>query len=87
MGSAEQPIEISSYGEGELPRLEGNGEVENVISLYNQQYIHINRLEITNLDQKYNQNFELNGSNNQEKALRDNLTCQSVIWNRFRYSN
>lgn len=70
MGSAEQPIEISSYGEGELPRLEGNGEVENVISLYNQQYIHINRLEITNLDQKYNQNFELNGSNNQEKALR-----------------
>ena len=40
MGSAEQPIEISSYGEGELPRLEGNGEVENVISLYNQQYIH-----------------------------------------------
>lgn len=70
MGSAEQPIEISSYGEGEQPRLEGNGEVENVISLYNQQYIHINRLEITNLDQKYNQNFELNGSNNQEKALR-----------------
>lgn len=70
MGSAEQPIEISSYGEGELPRLEGNGEVENVISLYNQQYIHINSLEITNLDQKYNQNFELNGSNNQEKALR-----------------
>lgn len=70
MGSAEQPIEISSYGEGELPRLEGNGEVENVISLYNQQYIHINRLEITNLDQKYNQNFELNGSNNQEKVLR-----------------
>ncbi len=70
MGSAEQSIEISSYGEGELPRLEGNGEVENVISLYNQQYIHINRLEITNLDQKYNQNFELNGSNNQEKALR-----------------
>lgn len=70
MGAKGKPIEISTYGKGELPRLEGNGQVENVVSLYNQQYVEIRNLEITNLDTQYNTNFGLNESNNTEKALR-----------------
>ena len=70
MGAKGNPIEISAYGEGELPRLDGNGKVENVVSLYNQEYVEIRNLEITNLDNQYNTKFELNGSNNTKKALR-----------------
>ena len=70
MGAKGNPIEISAYGEGELPRLEGNGQVENIVSLYNQEYVEIRNLEITNLDNQYNTKFELNGSNNTKKALR-----------------
>ena len=40
MGAKGNPIEVSAYGKGALPRrLEGNGEVENVVSLYNQEYV------------------------------------------------
>ena len=53
-----------------FPRLEGNGEVENVVSLYNQEYVEIRNLEITNLDTQYNTKFGLNESNNTKKALR-----------------
>lgn len=70
MGAEGKPIEISAYGEGKLPRLEGNGQVENVVSLYNQEYVEIRNLEITNLDKKYSTEFKLNGSNNKEKPLR-----------------
>lgn len=70
MGTKGNPIEINAYGKGELPRLEGNGQVENVVSLYNQEYVEIRNLEITNLDTQYNTKFELNGSNNTKKALR-----------------
>ncbi|MGL4336935.1 MAG: right-handed parallel beta-helix repeat-containing protein, partial [Turicibacter sp.] len=42
----------------------------NVISLYNQEYITIEGLEITNLDAKYNTDFGLNKSDNKEKILR-----------------
>lgn len=70
MGTEGKPIEISAYGKGELPRLEGNGQVENVVSLYNQEYVEIRNLEITNLDAQYNTNFGLNESNNTQKALR-----------------
>lgn len=50
-GSQNTPILISSYGEGELPLLEGQGKIENVIKLYNQEFITIENLEITNLIQ------------------------------------
>lgn len=70
MGQKGKPIEISAYGEGALPRLDGNGKLENVISLSNQEYIKINNLEITNLDPRYNKEFALNKSNNKETPLR-----------------
>lgn len=70
MGAKGNPIEVSAYGEGKRPKLEGNGEVENVVSLYNQEYVEIRNLEITNLDTQYNTKFGLNESNNTKKALR-----------------
>jgi parallel beta-helix repeat protein len=50
-GSSEagKPITISSYGNGEKPKLEGRGLVNNVIRLNNQQYWEISRLEISNM--------------------------------------
>ena len=70
MGTEQAPIVIDAYGEGELPRLNGNGQVENVVSLYNQEYIEIRNLEITNRDSGYNSDFGLNTSNNNAKTLR-----------------
>ena len=70
MGSEAAPIIIGAYGEGELPRLDGGGAVENVISLFNQEYITISDLEITNLSAGYQTDFGLNNSNNRSKALR-----------------
>lgn len=70
MGTKEKPIVVDAYGEGELPRLDGNGVVENVISLSNQEYIEIRNLEITNTHPDYNHDFGLNTSDNKEKVLR-----------------
>ena len=47
-GSNGNPIVIDKYGEGGLPLLNGNGLVENVVYLYNQEYWEIRNLEITN---------------------------------------
>lgn len=48
-GTSGNPIKISSYGTGAKPLLAGNGIVgEGVVYLYNQQYIEISNLEITN---------------------------------------
>ena len=48
-GTAGSPIVIDQYGTGAMPLLAGNGLVgEGVVYLYNQQYIEINHLEITN---------------------------------------
>ncbi len=48
-GSASFPIIVTSYGEGAQPLLAGNGIVgEAVVYLYNQQYIELSNLEITN---------------------------------------
>ncbi|HGA1259281.1 TPA: right-handed parallel beta-helix repeat-containing protein [Streptococcus suis] len=69
-GSQNTPILISSYGEGELPLLEGQGKIENVIKLYNQEFITIENLEITNLDPNFSTSFELNSNNNRTKSLR-----------------
>ncbi|WP_303971989.1 right-handed parallel beta-helix repeat-containing protein [Streptococcus merionis] len=69
-GAAGSPILISTYGEGERPRFDAQGEVENVLSLYNQEYITVEGLEITNLDAQFDTSFGLNTSNNRSKALR-----------------
>lgn len=48
-GTSVSPIIVNSYGSGAKPILNGNGIVgEAVVYLYNQQYIEINNLEITN---------------------------------------
>lgn len=69
-GLEDVPILISSYGEGELPLLEAQGKIESVIKLYNQEYITIENLEITNLDPNFSTSFELNSNNNRSKILR-----------------
>lgn len=69
-GSANAPIEVGAYGEGPRPRLDGAGEVENVISLFNQEHVSISGLEITNLHPGYDSRFGLNTSTNQVKNLR-----------------
>ena len=70
MGSADAPVTVDAYGEGELPRIDGAGAVENVVSLYNQQYITIQNLEITNTTPEFKSVFTLNGNNNTSKNLR-----------------
>lgn len=48
-GNATAPIKVDKYGTGATPLLAGNGLTgEAVVYLYNQQYIEINNLEITN---------------------------------------
>lgn len=48
-GSAAAPIKIDKYGTGATPLLAGNGLVgQAVLYLYNQQYIEVRNLEITN---------------------------------------
>ncbi len=70
-GTSEAPILIDAYGEGaELPQLNGKGVVTNVVSLFNQEYITIQNLEITNESPSYNTDYTLNGSNNKSLTLR-----------------
>lgn len=69
-GLQEKPIYIGMYGEGAKPVLNGEGKVENLISLFNQEYITIENLELTNLSPEFSTSFELNGNDNKTKALR-----------------
>ena len=69
-GTAAQPIIVGAYGEGALPQLNAAGQVENVVSLNNQEHITISDLEITNTDPAFNDTFALNSSTNQAKNLR-----------------
>lgn len=69
-GTAEHPIVVSAYGDGDLPQLNAAGLVENVVSLKNQEYITISNLEITNVDAAFDSSFALNASTNREKNLR-----------------
>ncbi|MFN7938089.1 MAG: right-handed parallel beta-helix repeat-containing protein [Bryobacteraceae bacterium] len=48
-GTAGKPIVFSSYGEGALPRIDGEGRVENTIQLHNAEQVEVRDLEITNL--------------------------------------
>ncbi|MFJ7933836.1 FIMAH domain-containing protein [Sporosarcina sp. NPDC096371] len=47
-GTEAKPIRIGKYGEGEKPLIQGEGTVESVVYLYNQEYWEIGYLEITN---------------------------------------
>jgi len=47
-GSSAAPIVFDRYGEGPLPRLEGDGTIEDVVLLRNVQQIEVHNLEITN---------------------------------------
>ena len=69
-GSKGKNITVSTYGEGARPRLNGEGKLTNVVSLYNQEYITIEGLEITNLHPGYTGKFGLNTNNNRKVELR-----------------
>ncbi len=69
-GTKDARITVTAYGEGNLPRLNGQGKVTNVVELFNQPYVTIEYLEITNLDPEFNSEFGLNTSNNNSKTLR-----------------
>lgn len=47
-GDAGRPIIIRSYGKGRMPRIDGMGEIADVIRLYNVEELEVNGLEITN---------------------------------------
>jgi len=47
-GSAGKPILIGSYGNGDNPRIEGMGLVQNTMQLTNQKYIEVQDLSLTN---------------------------------------
>lgn len=51
-GESGNPIRIEAYGTGERPKLNGGGISNGVILLFNQEYIEITGLEITNLGAK-----------------------------------
>lgn len=47
-GSARAPICVDKYGKGHLPRIDGNGTVENVVQLVNVEEVEVRHLELTN---------------------------------------
>jgi hypothetical protein len=47
-GTAEHPIVLSSYGDGDAPELRGRGVVNDVVQLTNQEHWDISNLEISN---------------------------------------
>ena len=47
-GADGKPIIVDSYGEGTLPRIDGEGKVESVLRIENVEYAEVRHLEITN---------------------------------------
>lgn len=47
-GAKDTPIQVDRYGKGKLPRIDGEGEVENVLQLVNVEEVEVRHLEITN---------------------------------------
>jgi hypothetical protein len=47
-GAIGAPIVVDRYGEGFLPRIDGDGKVENVLELINVEEIEVRHIEITN---------------------------------------
>lgn len=64
-GTQDSPIIISSYGEGNMPKLTGNAAVGELVSLCDQQYWDISNLDISNTapDLKGNDNIAFNDTN------------------------
>src|SRR4051794_7449757 len=51
-GTEGVPIVIDCYGNGTMPHIDGAGEVEDAVRLYNVQFIAVRNLEITNRGQE-----------------------------------
>lgn len=47
-GTETAPIMVDRYGKGPMPRIDGEGKVENVLQLFNVEGVEVRRLEITN---------------------------------------
>ena len=47
-GAGGAPIVVDRYGSGPKPRIDGAGQVEDAVKLYNVQHIEVRNLEITN---------------------------------------
>jgi hypothetical protein len=47
-GAQNAPIVIDRYGEGPMPRIDGDGEIENTIELVNVEHVEVRHLELTN---------------------------------------
>jgi hypothetical protein len=47
-GSDGEPIRVDRYGDGPLPRIDGDGAVENVLEIVNVHDVEVHHLEITN---------------------------------------
>lgn len=47
-GNTAEPVSIDRYGPGPKPKIDGDGQVEDVVRLYNIQNIEVRNLEITN---------------------------------------
>lgn len=50
-GTKENPIKIGCYGDGEKPIINGDGE-NAAVYLYNQEYVHVSDLEVTNIGEE-----------------------------------
>ena len=48
-GTKDKPVRITSYGEGPLPIINGNG-AENAVEIRNLSYIEVSNLEIINVN-------------------------------------
>jgi hypothetical protein len=47
-GAAGKPIVVDSYGDGPMPRIDGNGAVEDVVRIENVEHVEVRHIEITN---------------------------------------
>lgn len=65
-GSSDQPIILSSYGEGAAPKLMGMGTVNDVVQLTNQEHWDISNLDISNMKDGFDaQHFTAQSGNGQ----------------------
>lgn len=47
-GAPHKPIIVGRYGNGPRPRIDGEGQVEDAVRLYNAEYVELRDLEVTN---------------------------------------
>ena len=68
MGTKENPVIISCYGAGVMPKLTGNGKVPELIYLENQSYIDISYLNISNTVEGFTGIYNKKGSDDGRKV-------------------